>query len=68
MTFYKEFYTHGHSVFKENLRSKKSLAQMKERENTKQAITDLNAPNGSRDIPFQIQELEQYGRRHFVDF
>ena len=37
--------------------------------NAKQrAITDLNAPNGSGDIPFQIQELEQYGRRHFVDF
>ena len=34
----------------------------------KRAITDLNAPNGSRDIPFQIQEFEQYGRRHFVDF
>ena len=32
------------------------------------AITDLNAPNGSRDIPFQSQEFEQYGRRHFVDF
>ena len=27
-----------------------------------------NAPNGSRDIPFQSQEFEQYGRRHFVDF
>ena len=34
----------------------------------KQAITDLNAPNGSRDIPLQSQEFEQYGRRHFVDF
>ena len=34
----------------------------------KRAITDLNAPNGSRDIPFQSQEFEQYGRRHFVDF
>ena len=56
-------------VVKGNLWSKKSLAQMKERENAKQrAITDLNAPNGSRDIPFQSQELEQYGRRHFVDF
>ena len=41
---------------------------MKERENAKRAVTDLNAPNGSRGIPFQIQELEQYGRRHFVDF
>ena len=34
----------------------------------KRAITNLNAPNGSRDIPFQSQEFEQYGRRHFVDF
>ena len=32
------------------------------------AITDLNASNGSWDIPFQSQEFEQYGRRHFVDF
>ena len=49
---------------------KQSLAQMKEREKCKKkrAITDLNAPNGSRDIPFQSQEFEQYGRRHFVDF
>ena len=31
-------------------------------------ITDINAPNGSRDIPFQSQEFEQDGRRHFVDF
>ena len=69
MTFYKEFYTHGHSVFKENLRSKKSLGQMKECEKCKtRHVTDLNAPNGSRDIPFQIQELEQHGHRHFVDF
>ena len=37
--------------------------------NAKQpAITNINAPNGSRDILFQSQELEQYGRRHFVDF
>ena len=35
---------------------------MKEREN------DLNGPNGSRDIPFQSQEVEQDGHRHFVDF
>ena len=44
---------------------------MKEREkNTKKkrAIADLNAPNGSRDIPFQSQEFEQAGRRHFVGF
>ena len=56
--------------FKGNLRSKKSLAQMKEREKwkKKRAITDLNVPNGSRDIPFQSQEFEQHGRHHFVDF
>ena len=42
---------------------------MKEREQCKKrAITDLNAPNGSRDIPFQIQEFEQDGRRHYVGF
>ena len=42
---------------------------MKEREKwKKRAITDLNVPNGSRDIPFKSQEFEQYGRRHFVDF
>ena len=48
---------------------KKSLAQMKEREKCKKrAIPDLNAPNGSRDIPLQSLEFEQYGHRHFVDF
>ena len=31
------------------------------------AITDLNVPNGSRDIPFQSQESEQDGHCHFVD-
>ena len=30
-----------------------------------QAITDLNAPNGSLDITFQSLEFEQDGRRHF---
>ena len=34
----------------------------------KWAITGLNAPDGSRDIPFQSQEFEQDGCRHFVDF
>ena len=34
----------------------------------RRAITDLNAPDGSRDIPFQSQEFEQYGHRHFADF
>ena len=34
----------------------------------KRAIIDLNAPNGSRDIPSQSEEFEQDGRRHFVGF
>ena len=34
----------------------------------KRATTDLNAPNGSRDIPFQSQKVEQNGRRHFLGF
>ena len=56
-------------VIKGNLQSKKSYAQMKEREKCKKAITtDLNAPNGSQDIPFQSQEFGQDGHRHFVDF
>ena len=43
---------------------------MKEREKCKKkrAITDLNAPNGSRDIPLQNQEFRQDGYRHFVGF
>ena len=43
---------------------------MKKREKCKKkrAITDLNPPNGSRDIPFQSQELGQDGYRHFVCF
>ena len=32
------------------------------------AITDLNAPDGSRDIPFQNQKFEKDGLRHFVGF
>ena len=32
------------------------------------AITDLNAPNGSRDVPFQGHEFEQDGRRRFAGF
>ena len=31
----------------------------------KKAITDLNVPDGSRDIPFQCQKIEQDGHRHF---
>ena len=42
---------------------------MKEREKCKKrAITDLNAPNGSRDTSFQSQEFGQDGHRHFVGF
>ena len=42
---------------------------MKEREKCtkKRTITDLNPPDGSRGIPFQSQEFEQDGSRHFVD-
>ena len=32
------------------------------------AITDLNAPNGSRDIPFKSPKFGQDGHRHFADF
>ena len=34
----------------------------------KLAITDLNVPNGSRDIPFRSQEFGKDGHRHFVGF
>ena len=34
----------------------------------KLGVTDLNAPNGSRDIQSQSQEFEENGRRHFVGF
>ena len=34
----------------------------------KRAITDLNAPNSSRDIPLQSQKFEQDGHLHFVGF
>ena len=34
----------------------------------KLAITNLNAPNGSRDIPFRRQEFGKDGHRHFVGF
>ena len=40
---------------------------MKEREKCKKrAITDLNTPNGSRDIKFQSQEFGQDEHRQFV--
>ena len=34
----------------------------------KRLAIDLNAPNGSPDIPFQNQEFEQGVHRHFADF
>ena len=42
---------------------------MKEREKSKKkrAIIDLSPRYGSRVIPFQSQEFEQDGSRHFVD-
>ena len=53
---------------KGNSGRKKATLKWKSVKNAKiWALTDLNAPNGSRDIPFQNQELEQNVRRHFVD-
>ena len=40
----------------------------KKNKHKKSAITDLNGPNGSRDILFQSQEFRQDGHRHFVGF
>ena len=53
----------GTSGRKKKLSSNDSVKNAKQR-----AVTDLNSPNGSRDIPFQSQEFEQYGCRHFGDF
>ena len=42
---------------------------MKEREKCKKTSHHrLNAPNGSRGIPFQSQEFGHDGHRHFVGF
>ena len=58
------------SGLKGNLWSKKkfSLNERALKNAKRRAITNLNAPNGSRDIPFQSQEFEQYNRHDFVDF
>ena len=40
----------------------------KEKTHKKRTMTNLNAPNGSPDIPFQSQEYGQAGYRHFVGF
>ena len=57
-------------VFKGNLRPKKVKLKWKSVKNAKKerAITDLNVPSGSRDIPFQSQEFWQDGHCHFVGF
>ena len=49
-------------------RKKVKLKWKRVKNSKKRAITDLNAPNGSRDIPFQSQEFGQDGHRHFVGF
>ena len=58
------------SMLKGTSGPRKMYTQMKEREKCKkkQIITDLNAPNGCRDIPFQSQEFGQDGHHHFVGF
>ena len=48
--------------FKGKLRSKKNKLKWENVKNAKTwAITDLNAPNSSRDIQFQGNEFEQHG-------
>ena len=56
--------------FKGQLHSKNNLSsnERAEKNAKKWALTDLNAPNGSRDISFQSQEFEQDGSRHFGGF
>ena len=58
------------NVLKGTSGRRKSLeAQMKVREKCKkQAITNLNKPNGSRDFLFQSQEFRQDEHCHFVGF
>ena len=49
--------------FKGKLQSKNKLSlNEKAWKMQKRAITDLNLPNGSRDVPSQSQEFEQDGR------
>ena len=69
-TFVLATQVHARKILKGTSGRKKSWAQMKELEKCKKerAITDFNAPNGSRDIPFQCQEFGQGVYRHFVGF
>ena len=56
-------------TLKGNSGKKKVNLKLKSVKNAKQrAITDLNAPNGSQDTPFQSQEFGQDGHRHYVGF
>ena len=55
-----------HQLIIGNLRSKKKLGSNERA--WKMQTNDLNAPNGSQDIPFQSQEFWQDGHRHFVGF
>ena len=48
-------------TIKEKSGRKKLSSNERVKNATQRAITDLNAPNGSRDIPFQTQELGQDG-------
>ena len=56
------------SSVKRKLRSKIKLKYKSVKNAKRRTITDLNAPNGSQDIPFQSQEFGQAGHRHFVGF
>ena len=54
---------------KGNLLLKKVKFKCKSKKNAeKQGITNLNAPNGSQDIPFQSQQIWQDGHHHLVGF
>ena len=57
------------SLKKGKLWLKKVKLKRKSVKNAKNwAITHLNVPNGSQDIPFQSQEFEQDGCCHFIGF
>ena len=60
---------HSHQNLKRTSGRKKVKLKWKSMKNAKKrAITDLNEPNGSRNIPFHSQEFGQDGHRHFVGF
>ena len=56
-------------TLKGQLHSKNKLSSNERaRKMQKRDLTDFNAPNGYRDISFQIQEFEQDGSHHFEGF